>query len=215
MSFRKTISIIIIFFLYGCETRVKEYDIQKLNFTKDSFVKDSLILKKLIINNETISGWEEDKKITVMIEATGLLYTQNDLNNRIYKFEHRKFYIFDTINLAENKGIVILRVEEDDDRTFNNKVLYLSLFDKKQKYLKTYLIAMDVEKGDGLIGGGSHIKSEITNKGTLITYCLHYGFLDCGNPPYIMDSIISKYNLKNGKTISIDTVKSIKPQKMI
>ncbi len=228
MAIRTTISIMVIFFLYGCETVVKEYDIHKLNYAKDSYIKDSITLNLLYMNNKTISGWEEDKKTPAILVTTGLEYTQNDLNNCIYKFEHRKFYIFDTIDINENHGVIILRREEIHHRQSLNdelmkipyipnydETLFLSLFNKNNKPLKTYIIAKDVDTSAGEIGGGEHIKSELTNKDILITHRLVYGFLDIGNPPFIMDSIITKYNLRTGVTICIDTIKSIKEKKRI
>ena len=213
MTIKTIISIIAIFLLFSCESEsvIKEYNVQKLSYSKNSYIKDSLTLSHLIVNNETISGWGEDKKIPKVYVNTGLEVTQYDFNRHIYKFDFRKYYIIDSIQVAEKRGLVILRVEERN----NVQILYLSLFDKTKKYLKTYLIAMDVDNGDGLIGGGWHIKSKLTNKGNLITYSLNYGYLDCGKPPYIMDSVISKYNLKTGETISVDTIKSVKPQEMI
>lgn len=198
--------------LTSCDSKVviKEYSIERIIYSDSSYLKDSLALNNFIVSNEVVSGWDEEKKIAQIDVRTGLLITQDDFNRQIYKFKPRKYYIIDTIRVKENVGFVILRVE----RGCNAKTLYLSLFDKQNRCLNTYLLALNIDIGDGLLGGGKRIKSILTSKGILTTYSLTYGYLDCGTPPYVMDSVISRYNLNNGETVTIDTVKSIKPQGM-
>lgn len=216
--------LIVIVLLCSCEYVIKEFEIKKIKIIEASYIKDSLILNKLIISNDIISGWEEDKKTqNVFHDSLGnaRLYTKNDLFNIIYSFENVRFYIIDTIYSKKYYGILILKRVKFNDaflktkyKTNYDETLFLLLFNENNT-ISTLIIAKDYDTGVGTIGVGEHIKSELTNKNMLINYRQVYGFLDIGNPPYIMDSIITKYNLNSGRILSVDTVKSIKPYRGI
>lgn len=215
MRRNRFLQVIILLSIFGCNSEIKEFDFDKLEISDAKLIKDSIILHDLILKNDTISGFAEwsshNKEYLSNPDYYKLIRNRFDTNF----WNHRNdsvFYLLDTIKIRNRVGYIVIRsykmlyMGTGYDRT-----MFLSMFDNDNKYIKTIIIAESIDKGDGLIGGGTHSKSTLTRNGILTTYLYSYGYLDIGNPPYIMDSVIIQYNLRKNIIIKIDTIKSIKP----
>ena len=88
------------------------------------------------------------------------------------------------------------------------KTLYLSVYSKDRKCLKTIIVAENSEFGDGLVGGHANRKSILTKENKLIIYSNYSHFLDIDAQEQ-EDSIITIYDLNRLIKIKVDTIRHI------
>jgi len=202
--------IFIIIGIYSCDSINYEFDIKESDITEKTLIKDSLIIRNLILKNDTISGFYEWIQNVKDKLSNKLLYSKfrNRFDTSFMNHFDSVFYIIDTIQVNDNVGYLIMRSYKVFIGKGYDRTLYLSIFNKDKKNIRTFIVAKKADKGDGLIGGGEHIKSKLTKKNILTTYYHYYGYLDIG-PHFSEDSVITTYNLNNFSTLKIDTIKHV------
>jgi len=208
-NFRCILLVIIIGF-YSCDTVIYEFNIKESDISNKTEIMDSLIIRNLILSNDTISGyseWTEDYKNKLPDSIINLYFRKRFDTSLMNNFKSI-FYLIDTINVNDNVGYLIMTNYKILIGKGYERTLYLSLFNKDRNYIKTYVVAKGEDKGDGLIGGSTRIKSNLTKQNILTTYYHYLGYLDIG-PHILEDSVITTYDLTNFSILKIDTIKHV------